>query len=89
VHLDSVPVTGTVPAWLTGTLVRVTRALMDGGGTSVKHWFDGAAMLNAFGFGDGSVSYGSRFLQTDYLDKALAGKSSASAPTSAGRSSNA
>ena len=51
VHLDSVPVTGTVPAWLTGTLVRVTPALMDGGGKSVKHWFDGAAMLNAFGFG--------------------------------------
>ncbi|HEX4718130.1 MAG TPA: carotenoid oxygenase family protein [Thermoleophilaceae bacterium] len=74
VHLDSVPVTGTIPAWLTGTLVRVTPALMDGGGKSVKHWFDGAAMLNAFGFGEGDVSYGSRFLQTDYLDKARAGK---------------
>src|SRR5690349_13264533 len=74
VHLDSVPVTGTVPAWLTGTLVRVTPALMDGGGKSVKHWFDGAAMLNAFGFGAGSVSYGSRFLQTDYLEKARTGK---------------
>ena len=74
VHLDSVPVTGTVPAWLTGTLVRVTPALMDGGGKSVKHWFDGAAMLNAFGFGEGTVSYGSRLLQTDYLRKTRAGK---------------
>src|SRR5436190_11722552 len=74
VHLDSVPVTGTVPAWLTGTLVRVTPALLDGGGRSVKHWFDGAAMLNAFGFGEGGVSYGSRFLQTDYLEKARTGK---------------
>jgi beta,beta-carotene 9',10'-dioxygenase len=74
VHLDSVPVTGTVPAWLTGTLVRVTPALMDGGTNSVKHWFDGAAMLNAFGFGGGSISYGSRLLQTDYLEKARAGK---------------
>jgi carotenoid cleavage dioxygenase-like enzyme len=54
--------------------VRVTPALMDGGGHSVKHWFDGAAMLNAFGFGDGGVSYGSRFLQTDYLDKARRGR---------------
>ena len=62
VHVDSVPVTGTVPAWLHGTLVRVTPALMDGGGKTIKHWFDGAAMLNAFGFGDGGVSYGSRFL---------------------------
>jgi carotenoid cleavage dioxygenase-like enzyme len=61
-------VTGAVPAWLTGTLVRVTPALMDGAGKTVKHWFDGAAMLNAFGFGGGGVSYGSRFLQTEYLD---------------------
>src|SRR3954462_6055891 len=68
VRLDSVPVTGTVPRWLHGSLVRVTPALMDGGGKTIKHWFDGAAMLNAFGFGDGGVSYGSRFLQTGYLD---------------------
>jgi carotenoid cleavage dioxygenase-like enzyme len=74
VHVDSVPVTGTVPAWLRGSLVRVTPALMDGGGKTIKHWFDGAAMLNAFGFGDGGVSYGSRFLQTDYLRDARQGK---------------
>jgi beta,beta-carotene 9',10'-dioxygenase len=74
VHLDSVPVTGAVPAWLTGTLVRVTPALMDGGERTVKHWFDGAAMLNAFGFGDGSVSYGSRFLESDYLGDARQGR---------------
>jgi beta,beta-carotene 9',10'-dioxygenase len=74
VHRDSVPVTGAVPAWLEGTLVRVTPALLDGAGKTVKHWFDGAAMLNAFGFGDGSVSYGSRFLQTDYLEDARKGE---------------
>lgn len=74
VHVGSVHVTGTVPGWLHGTLVRVTPALMDGGGKTVNHWFDGAAMLNAFGFGDGGVSYGSRFLETDYLDDARAGK---------------
>ena len=73
-HIDSVPVTGTVPAWLHGTLVRVTPALMDGGGKTIKHWFDGAAMLNAFGFGDGSVSYGSRFLETDYLQDVRKGE---------------
>jgi beta,beta-carotene 9',10'-dioxygenase len=74
VHLDSVPVTGTIPDWLRGSLVRVTPALMDGGGKTIKHWFDGAAMLNAFGFGDGSVSYGSRFLETDYLDDVRKGE---------------
>lgn len=71
-HVDSIPVTGAVPAWLRGTLVRVTPALLD----NVKHWFDGAAMLNAFGFGDGSVSYGSRLLQTDYLEQAHTGEPS-------------
>jgi beta,beta-carotene 9',10'-dioxygenase len=74
VQLDSVTVIGTVPEWLQGTLVRVTPALMDGGGKSVKHWFDGAAMLNAFGFGDGRVSYASRFLETGYLRDARQGK---------------
>src|SRR4051794_9834174 len=73
-HLDSVPVTGSVPQWLNGTLVRVTPALMDGGGKTIKHWFDGAAMLNAFGFNADGVSYGSRFLQTEYLNKARQGK---------------
>src|SRR5204862_202471 len=73
VRLESAPVTGAVPAWLAGSLVRVTPALMDGGGKSVKHWFDGAAMLNAFGFGDGRVSYASRFLDTDYLRDARHG----------------
>src|SRR3954471_19960406 len=74
VHLDSVPVTGSVPGRLHGSLVRVTPALMDGGGKTIKHWFDGAAMLNAFGFGDGSVSYGRRLLETDYLADAREGK---------------
>src|ERR1044072_4399431 len=74
VHVDSVPVTGTIPTWLRGTLVRVTPALLDGGGKTVKHWFDGAAMLNAFGFGDGRVSYASRFLDSDYLQHARKGE---------------
>jgi beta,beta-carotene 9',10'-dioxygenase len=73
-RLDSIPVSGRLPEWLSGTLVRVTPALMDGGGATVKHWFDGAAMLNAFGFTDGSVSYASRFLATDYLEKARSGQ---------------
>src|SRR4051794_41564739 len=74
VRLESVPVTGTVPAWLQGSLVRVTPALMDVGGKSVKHWFDGAAMLNAFGFGDGSISYAVFCLKKKNLDDARQGQ---------------
>jgi beta,beta-carotene 9',10'-dioxygenase len=72
VRIDAVPVTGEVPAWLTGGLVRVTPAQMDFEKRSVSHWFDGMAMLNRFGFdGTGGVSYASRFLDTDARRRAL------------------
>jgi beta,beta-carotene 9',10'-dioxygenase len=63
-RVDRLPVTGDVPAWLTGALVRVTPAMLDVGGRRLAHWFDGVAMLNRFGFRDGQVSYGSRFLES-------------------------
>ena len=67
--VDRLPVTGELPEWLTGALVRVTPALLEVGGRRVAHWFDGVAMLNRFGFADGKVSYGSRFLEsTAYKD---------------------
>ena len=67
--VDRLPVTGELPDWLTGALVRVTPALLEVGGRRLDHWFDGVAMLNRFGFADGKVSYGSRFLEsTAYQD---------------------
>src|SRR5215203_2983073 len=67
--VDRLPVTGELPDWLTGALVRVTPALLEVGGRRLAHWFDGVAMLNRFGFADGKVSYGSRFLEsTAYQD---------------------
>ena len=53
VHVDSLPVQGEVPGWLTGDLTRVTPALLDVGGVPLRHWFDGLAMLNAFRIGEG------------------------------------
>jgi beta,beta-carotene 9',10'-dioxygenase len=73
VRVGALPLTGEVPAWLTGGLVRVTPAQMDFEKRSVTHWFDGMAMLNRFGFGgDGTVSYASRFLDTEARRAALA-----------------
>ena len=60
VAVDSLPVSGELPPWLAGTLVRVTPALLE----PAHHWFDGLAMLNAFAIGGGRVSYGSRFLES-------------------------
>jgi beta,beta-carotene 9',10'-dioxygenase len=74
VRVAALPLSGgEVPAWLTGGLVRVTPAQMDFEKRSVSHWFDGMAMLNRFGFnGDGTVSYASRFLDTQARRAALA-----------------
>ncbi|MDX6725575.1 MAG: beta,beta-carotene 9,10-dioxygenase [Baekduia sp.] len=72
VRVDALAVSGDVPAWLRGSLVRVTPAQMDFARRSVTHWFDGMAMLNRFGFGDGTVAYASRFLDTEARRAALA-----------------
>jgi beta,beta-carotene 9',10'-dioxygenase len=66
-------VTGTLPAWLSGTLVRNGPALFEGG-KPVRHWFDGQAMLHRFAVREGSVSYGNRFLQTRAYQSASSGR---------------
>jgi beta,beta-carotene 9',10'-dioxygenase len=72
--VDRLRVTGEIPAWLTGALVRVTPALLEVGGRRLAHWFDGVAMLNRFGFADGRVSYKSRFLDSRAHRDAKAGE---------------
>ena len=62
--VDSLPVVGELPAWLSGALVRVTPARLEVGGKRLDHWFDGIAMLNRFGIADGRVSYKSRFIDS-------------------------
>ena len=74
VTVDSLPVSGDVPAWLTGALVRVTPALLEVGDRRLDHWFDGLAMLNRFGFADGRVSYGSRFIESRAYEDAKQGE---------------
>jgi beta,beta-carotene 9',10'-dioxygenase len=72
--VESLPVTGALPAWLTGALVRVTPAKFEVGGQRVDHWFDGLAMLNRFGFADGRVSYKSRFIRSRAYREAEEGR---------------
>jgi beta,beta-carotene 9',10'-dioxygenase len=72
--VESVSVTGVVPPWLTGALVRVTPAKFEIGERRVNHWFDGLAMLNRFGFAGGEVSYGSRFLRSSAFAEAEQGR---------------
>jgi beta,beta-carotene 9',10'-dioxygenase len=63
-HLDNLPVTGELPRWLQGSLLRTGPAKWDLGDRSVNHWFDGLAMLHRFSFANGDVSYANRFLET-------------------------
>jgi carotenoid cleavage dioxygenase-like enzyme len=66
-------VEGELPAWLTGTLVRVTPAQLDVGGTELRHWFDGLAMLNAFTIDGDGVTYANRYLDTEIRRQAHRG----------------
>src|SRR3954449_12895112 len=58
--VDRLPLSGQLPPWLAGTLLRITPAQLD----HARHWFDGLAMLNAFSIRGGEVSYASRFLDS-------------------------
>src|SRR5262245_21119592 len=72
--LESLSVEGTIPEWLGGTLVRNGPAKYEAGETSVRHWFDGLAMLHRFSFAGGRVSYSNRFLRTTAYREAEQGR---------------
>ncbi len=62
--LDTLPVTGAMPEWLSGTLVRNGPGTFRAGRQEMRHWFDGMAMLHRFSFAGGRVSYANRYLNT-------------------------
>ncbi|KAG5270135.1 hypothetical protein AALO_G00189150 [Alosa alosa] len=58
-------ITGTLPDWLQGTLVRIGPGIFSVGETSYNHWFDGMALMHSFTIKDGGVSHRSRYLRGD------------------------
>ncbi len=70
INLDSLPVRGILPAWLTGTLIRNGPGTFQAGADQFRHWFDGFSMLHKFVFSGGKVSYANRFLQTQAFREA-------------------
>jgi beta,beta-carotene 9',10'-dioxygenase len=64
IDVEDLPVHGTIPGWLRGTLTRNGPAHYEAGQKSFQHWFDGQAMLHRFAVADGRVSYRNRFLRT-------------------------
>lgn len=67
----SLPVHGEIPDWLSGTLIRNGPAQFEVGDQAYNHWFDGHAMLHAFGLSDGTVQYRNRFVQSKSRTEAL------------------
>jgi carotenoid cleavage dioxygenase-like enzyme len=61
--LDELPLTGAIPDWLEGSMLRTGPARFEVGERSMRHWFDGQAMLHRFGVAGGRVSYANRFLE--------------------------
>jgi beta,beta-carotene 9',10'-dioxygenase len=62
--IDDLPVSGELPDWLTGSLLRTGPAKFEIGEHRMRHWFDGLAMLHRFTIEQGRVSYGNRFLES-------------------------
>ncbi len=60
--LDRLPISGSLPEWLSGTLLRNGPGTFRVGQQRYRHWFDGLAMLHKFSFGNGQVSYANKFL---------------------------
>lgn len=65
VEEQSLSVSGVIPKWLEGTFVRNGPVSVKVNGQAPKHWLDGLAMLHAFTFREGQVTYSNRFLRTD------------------------
>jgi carotenoid cleavage dioxygenase-like enzyme len=74
--LDSVrlPVTGELPGWLSGDLIRNGPAKFEAGTHQFRHWFDGQAMLHRFAFAAGDVHYTNKFLDTPGMRTAREGR---------------
>lgn len=73
-EVDSLPVEGEIPDWLSGMLLRNGPAKFEVGDGTVNHWFDGMAMLHRFSFAEGEVSYANRFLRSKAYREAEAGR---------------
>jgi carotenoid cleavage dioxygenase-like enzyme len=62
--LDRLTISGRIPSWLSGTLLRTGPAKFEVGDQRYRHWFDGLAMLHRFSLRGGDVSYANRFLES-------------------------
>ncbi|XP_032497316.1 beta,beta-carotene 9',10'-oxygenase isoform X3 [Phocoena sinus] len=64
-QIISARVRGHFPKWLNGCLLRIGPGKFEYGKDKYNHWFDGMALLHQFKVEKGTVTYRSKFLQSD------------------------
>ncbi|XP_038520801.1 carotenoid-cleaving dioxygenase, mitochondrial isoform X4 [Canis lupus baileyi] len=64
-QMVSAQVRGQFPEWLSGYLLRIGPGKFEFGKDEYSHWFDGMALLHQFRMEKGTVTYRSKFLQSD------------------------
>ncbi|MDX1995040.1 MAG: carotenoid oxygenase family protein [bacterium] len=74
IRVEQLPVRGTLPGWLRGTLLRNGPGQFEVGQKGMRHWFDGPAQVHKFSFQNGQVNYANKFLQTRTYQSIQAGK---------------
>ncbi|XP_043941540.1 retinoid isomerohydrolase isoform X2 [Protopterus annectens] len=67
-------ITGTIPQWLKGSLLRCGPGLFEVGSEPFYHLFDGQALLHKFELKDGNATYFRRFIRTDAYVRAMTEK---------------
>ncbi|XP_056388738.1 retinoid isomerohydrolase [Hyla sarda] len=70
----SVHITGRLPSWLSGSLLRCGPGLFEVGSEQFYHLFDGQALLHKFEVKEGNVTYHRRFIKTDAYVRAMTEK---------------
>lgn len=63
-QIECLPVSGRLPSWLSGSLVRNGPGRFEVGSEHYRHWFDGLSMLHRFSFKNGAVSYANKYLRS-------------------------
>ncbi|XP_025269759.1 carotenoid isomerooxygenase [Camponotus floridanus] len=70
--LRSTEITGSIPEWLTGTLMRNGPGNLKVGEYHYQHLFDSSALLHKFHIANGNVTYQRRFVQTEVYKRNMA-----------------
>lgn len=67
---EKIPVKGTIPSWLEGTLYRVGPGQFEVTDTYAVHWLDGLAMVHRFAIEKGTITYSNALIKSDYYENA-------------------